>query len=465
MEAERTDSLEFGPAKEIVSHDGTSMKSESPPTLAYFNGRVWMAYRCPESRVHVACRIGIVPGVKNLVYQNYDLHNNFGGQGRSSEAPSITEFNGRLYVFWKAGVGNKPGDIVYTSTEDGEEWAELEVTPFKTAHAPAVCHHKDHIYLVFLTQNNEIMLSSFLDGKNQPSPAKYLRAQGNQANITTQYTPLLIDEGGLRLVMYWGAAKNHGDQVFHADLDTASIYAATGTFVNPLTVPHELDNGKWQTKVGNTGVYGKQNTWIITTTKDGHISIAFNNDFETRANLTTQSGAKSHTVCGACLVPGYYSHKYGETWGIVLVYRGYASSDSKLYEVSILRETSQADAVVADLTDQLAQTQKDKAAAEAERDKYKAEKDALQTKVGQLEKDKAAAEAERDRLKTENQQLRDRIAILEKQSGSKEEVDQLRGLLVDLRGHCQDGSTCVQARINIYNTSIGAGKYPGQTPL
>jgi len=30
----------------------------------------------------------------------------------------------------------------------------------------------------------------------------------------TQYTPLLIDEVGLCLVMYWGAPKNQGDQVF-----------------------------------------------------------------------------------------------------------------------------------------------------------------------------------------------------------------------------------------------------------
>jgi hypothetical protein len=134
-----------------------------------------MAYRSRESNVLVACRVGIVPGVKSLVYHEYDLHAQFHGQGKSSFAPSLTVFNGRLYVFWKAGIGNSYGDIVYTSTEDGEEWTDLQITTFKTSYAPGVCHHRDHVYLVYLNQNKAIMLASSLDGHNHWSPVKSLR--------------------------------------------------------------------------------------------------------------------------------------------------------------------------------------------------------------------------------------------------------------------------------------------------
>jgi hypothetical protein len=261
-------------------------------------------------------------------------------------------------------------------------------------------------------------------------------------------------------MMYWGGGQNQSDAVFHADLDPGAIDAATGDIVHPRTVPHEIDNGKWQTQIGNAGVYGKQNQWIITTTKNGEISIAYNDDFESRANLTIQSGVKAGTACGACLVPGYFGRKYPEAWGIVLVYRGYAR-DSKLYELSIFRDKSRYETVVDDLTDQLVQALKGKDAAEKERDQYKAAKDALEKKVDQLEKDKAAVEAERDKLKREEQQLHTQVAQLQgtittlqgeiaglkneiasqgqvqmKLSACEAEVEQLRALFGHLRSTC-----------------------------
>ena len=129
--------------------------------------------------IHVACRVGIVPGVKTPVYEDYNLHNEFSGQARSGDVPSLMQFRGALWVFWKASVTNRPGSILYTSTDDGTVWEPPKDLGLKTTHAPNVCHYRDHTYVVYLSQNNEIMLSSSLDGQDEAVPAKYFRyAQG-----------------------------------------------------------------------------------------------------------------------------------------------------------------------------------------------------------------------------------------------------------------------------------------------
>ena len=73
-------------------------------------------------------------------------------------------------------------------------------------------------------------------------------------------------------------------------------------------------NLSMKTQIGNAGVYSKQKTRIVTTKKNGHISIAWGYDLESQADLTTQAAAdvKSETVCGVCLMPGES--------GMVLVY-------------------------------------------------------------------------------------------------------------------------------------------------
>jgi uncharacterized coiled-coil protein SlyX len=263
--------------------------------------------------------------------------------------------------------------------------------------------------------------------------------------------------------MYWGGQN---DAVFHAPVDTSAIDLPTGTFVNHSIVPNKIDNGKWQTQVGNTGMYGNQNRWIVTTTRDGDISLAYNDEFETRANLTTlDSRARSGTICGACLVPGFCSRKYDEQWGIVLVYKG--ARDSKFYELSVLRDKPlQGDTAVESLTEQLANAIKAKEAAEAERDKYKADKETAEAQrdiykarmeeaakerdrlkeehgsVDTIVKERNEARAERDRYKTANQQLDARVlqmtnerdAAQSETNKCKAENQQLQAQIYTLQG-------------------------------
>ena len=67
-----------------------------------------------------------------------------------------------------------------------------------------------------------------------------------------------------------------------------------------------------------------------------------------------------------------------------------------------MHEKSREETFIENLTDQLAQAVK---AAEAEGEKCKAEKDALEKKVTQLGEEKVAAEKERDKLKAANDAL------------------------------------------------------------
>jgi hypothetical protein len=144
-----------------------------------------MAYRTHDNAVHVACRADITPGINAVIYQDYDLHKHFGrNDGQSNEAPSLTQLDGRLYVFWKSGtIGGQTGDIVFTSSEDGEEWNAVNTVTtsdvaMQTPHAPAVCAYKDRIYLVFINNRKEIKVSSsgqyYLEDW---SPARFLQVQ------------------------------------------------------------------------------------------------------------------------------------------------------------------------------------------------------------------------------------------------------------------------------------------------
>lgn len=256
------------------------------------------------------------------------------------------------------------------------------------------------------------------------------------------------------LFIYWGDPKLQGDSVYYAQLQTPSIddtRKASKTL--RIDLPGKVDD--WKTPIGNAGVYGKKSTWIVSTAKDGHIWVAFGDDFADRADLTAQqAGSESPSICGACLVPGYF----GKEWNLVVVYRG---PDSQLHE---LRQLSKEEKLIEDLADQLALALDGKAKAEAEAKQCKADKEALQQKVTELEGEKAALTVDRDKYKGEKQDLEKKVAQLQKDlttavsdrdtcKAAKEALERqlaqlqandverslLRSILLDLRTHCRDG--------------------------
>jgi hypothetical protein len=206
------------------------------------------------------------------------------------------------------------------------------------------------------------------------------------------------------LVIYWGDLKLQGDSVYYTTLQATAIddpRKATKTV--RIYLPSKVDD--WKTPIGNAGVYGKKTTWIVSTAKDGHIWVSYGDDFADRADLTAQqAGSASPSICGACLVPGYF----GKEWNLVVVYRG---PDSKLYE---LRQQSKEEKLIEDLADQLALALDGKAKAEAEAKQCKTDKETLQQKVTELEGEKAALTIDRDKYKGEKQDLEKKVAQLQK---------------------------------------------------
>jgi hypothetical protein len=209
---------------------------------------------------------------------------------------------------------------------------------------------------------------------------------------------LVDDHAQEALFIYWGEPNVQGDAVYYAPLPTAAIdETKKGSKSLRMPVPEKLDDGNWQTPIGNACLYGKQSTWVITTAKDPrrrktHIWVAFGDGFQNLADLTAQNaGSKSQTVCGVSLVPGYF----GKEWNLVVVYRG---PDAQLHE---LRQLSKVEKLVEDLASQLAVALDDKTKAEAEAKRYKADKEALEKTVVPLTEDNTKLAAERDKYKEE----------------------------------------------------------------
>jgi hypothetical protein len=302
-----------------------------------------MAYRSagasPEgSKIVVACRVTHDP--ENTTYQEYEIPTavRCGEDGKSDKAPTLCEFKGRLYVFWKTKTtGRDPGGIVYTSTEDGQNWQRpLQRTSFETRFPPAVGLYGGRLYLAYISASSEITISSTADVLKWSKPS-FQQVGGPTGPIAkASYPPCFSASLVNGLTMFWGTEHDE-DRVFYCPLNTTGIDAASGDspLINVTTAsPNKVAAGAWQTQVGNMVVYRPQNQWIITTTRNGEISIASGADFQNQYNLTELAGVESGKRCGVCLIPGYFSRKFGKKWQIALVFRGY-NNDPNLYEMFI----------------------------------------------------------------------------------------------------------------------------------
>jgi len=341
MDADRSE--EFDAITEPIqlkNQNNAAMKTEGAPTAAFFNGRIWMAYRTTDhSRIIVGCRTS--NDLEKSIYEEYDLNLKFpDGPGKSNEPPAIVAFKQRLYIFWKASTGFKPGNIVYTSTEDGSQWNDLQRIPVETKLPAAVVAYGDRIYLAYLSNQSTpapIDIISTSDGQNWSSPTTQLFGANETNPATAAYSPCFSVSNN-RLVMFWNGKS---DVVQTAPLNTAGIDGAK-TSNNAVTTnlapsaPETLVEGKWQTKIGSAAVYNSQQQWIITTSKgNGEISIATGDDFDKRFNLTGQSSkAKSSNRCAVCLIPGFFGRKYSQPWRIALIFRGFGP-DASLKELFI----------------------------------------------------------------------------------------------------------------------------------
>ena len=301
--------------------------------LTFSNGRVWLTYRSRESQIIVGCRINRDP--TNQIYEEYNLEVRYGGRAKSSEPPALIEFQDRLYIFWKASVGARPGDIVYTSTEDGQDWTDIQrITGFQTKSPPAVATFGGFLFVASLANEAlpaRILITSTDNASSWSSPTTQEFAGLPVAKSI--YAPAFTVYGK-RLTMYWSGEY---DTVYTAPISVEGINAAKEPITNNVATyaAEKIVAGKWQTKIGNALVYRCEQQWIITTTRDGEISIATHDDFGTRSNLTDQEPkAKSGNRVGACIIPGFFGRRNSMPWTLVLVYRGFGN-DSTLKELYI----------------------------------------------------------------------------------------------------------------------------------
>jgi hypothetical protein len=285
----------------------------------------------------VGVRISNDPAIN--VYEEFVLRRILDDTARSDEPPTLTEFQDRLYVIWKTGRGGSVGHIAYTSTEDGTEWEDIkELSTYKTKSPPATATFGGRLYIAYLANQGSpapINIISTADADIWTTPTTQVFSQNLTA--TSPYTPAFTVYQK-QLTMFWSAPDH--DSVYTAPLNVQSIdsaYAANSAVTASVSSAQaeKIDRGKWQTKIGNAAVYRSGQQWIITTTKNGEISIATSDGFTTKYNLTKhQPTAKSARRVGATLIPGYFGRTNYKPWMLVIAYRGFGN-DSAIREVFI----------------------------------------------------------------------------------------------------------------------------------
>jgi len=114
----------------------------------------------------------------------------------------------------------------------------------------------------------------------------------------------------------------------------------TNTIVMPPANNAAIQTGPWnpggvaggdcETTIGSASAYRDSEQYLVTTTANSEISIAYGSVLEKGANLTDQrQEAKSSARCGVCLIPGLSNIV---PWRLVVVYRGFGNDQ-------ILKET------------------------------------------------------------------------------------------------------------------------------
>jgi hypothetical protein len=255
---------------------------------------------------------------------------NFSDIGKSSEAPTLLGFRRRLYIFWKNSVGAKPGKITYTSTEDGEDFAEFQTLAYETKCPPAVAAFGGHLILAYLKNEGTTPPKIFITGSQNPEaggwcPATALTftSAGRQQWTATSVYPPTFTVHQNKLTMFWGGPL---DSVYMAFLDHETILKPSKEPNKDVIHSYDatkLVDGKWQTKIGNESVCRSAQQWIVTTSKNGEISIATGDEFEQRFNLTAECQAKSAAIVTACVIPGFYGKVFHAPWKLYVVFRGY----------------------------------------------------------------------------------------------------------------------------------------------
>jgi hypothetical protein len=191
------------------------------------------------------------------------------------------------------------------------------------------CTYGGRMYVAFLVNEaspTRINIVSTVDGVTWSSPT----AQSFNGTVAKSIYPPCFTVYNKQLTMFWSAEN---DAVSTATVNTAGIDAANGPVgakENVATWPStKLVEGKWTTKIGNVTVYRSEQQWIITTTRDGEISIATNEDFDKRYNLTGQAPkARSAARCGVCIIPGFFGRNNSMPWTMVVVWRGHGADTS-----------------------------------------------------------------------------------------------------------------------------------------
>jgi len=333
----------------LKNEKNNMLKSDSAPALTFFNGRVWMAYRTKESHIVLACRVDSDKEPQGTTYQEFRLSSpTF--QAKSDEPPTICGFNGRLYVFWKDSTVGK-GVIRYQSTEDGGSWSESgtkEIAGSMTKSAPAAVVHRGYIHVATLADSDtplrEIRFHVSYDGNLWNQPIRQRIAPTPAISAVSPYPPSfsIVDNA---MTMFWGAGENDEHAVYYATVDPWNAPWNVGGVgvvdTRAVVTPQKIDNGKWHTAIGNAVAYRGGQQWIFTTTRDDkEISVATAENFDVRASLSARkSKVKSPKTCGVCIIPGVSGQKYRKSWRIVVIWRE-ASNSASLYQAFIDIETT-----------------------------------------------------------------------------------------------------------------------------
>ncbi len=123
----------------------TQFASNLPPSIAKFDGDLWMAWCSVETgEINVA-----------RASQADDWEKVSTLEETSSHAPSLSRYSDRLYIAWK-GLGNKKINVI--QSVDGKKFEKKKTINEETEASPCIEEHREEIYLAWTGTDKRLNL-------------------------------------------------------------------------------------------------------------------------------------------------------------------------------------------------------------------------------------------------------------------------------------------------------------------
>jgi hypothetical protein len=190
------DGTDWQPQDTKISQGGHS-KTSKGPALAALGGRLYTVYKADGSN-DIWCNY--YDGNTNK-WLDEDFKISKGGHTQTNEGPALANFGGKLYLVYKSASNT---DLWYNVSDDGEHWPDQDkkitrAGHTKTSAAPALADYGGRLYMAYKAGSSSELWYNYFDGNDWQDQDTKISASGH---VLTGRGPALAVFGSYLLMVY-----------------------------------------------------------------------------------------------------------------------------------------------------------------------------------------------------------------------------------------------------------------------